>query len=223
MLTPQATRPAGADPAANPAVTVPANAEFSITDYKLHVPVVTLSTEYENKLYKKLKEGFTVDIYWDKYRNQLTNQTKGLINYLIDSTFDNVNRLFVLAYENEEDRSSFSKYYTPSVEIKDYHILTDQQPYFELPVRNKKETYEKIVDISKNLNDYTTGSLLDYDYFLNHYKLIAVDLSRQDIDLNKQQINFIGKLEQGSATIFFIIKKSEKTTLKFSQNFVDIV
>ena len=92
-----------------------------------------------------------------------------------------------------------------------------------MPVKNKKETYEKIVDISKSLNDYTTGSLLDYEYFLNHYKLIAIDLSRQDIDLTKHQINFIGRLEEDSGTVFFIIEKSEKITLKVSQNFVDIV
>ena len=110
----------------------------------------------------------------------------------------------------------------PRREIKDCNILIDQQPFFELPVRNKKETYEKIVNIGKNLNDYTTGSSLDYDYFLNHYKSIAVDLSRQDIDLKKQQIKLIGKLEN-PATVFFIIEKSEKTTLNFSQNFVDIV
>ena len=113
--------------------------------------------------------------------------------------------MFVLAYENE-DRKSFSKYYTHSVEIKYYNVLIDQQPFFELPVKNKKETYERIIDTSKNLNDYTSDSLLDYEYFLNHYKLIAVDLSRKD-----------------SATIFYIIEKSEKITLKFSQNFVDIV
>ena len=143
VLTSKATREA--DPDADPAVpgiNNPTNAEFSITDCKLYDPVVTLSTEYENKLYQKLKEGFAVDAYWTKYRSQLTNQRTGLINYLIDPTVDNVNRLFVLAYKNEEDRSS-SKYYTPSVEIKDYNILIDQQPFFELPVRIKKETYEK--------------------------------------------------------------------------------
>ena len=130
--------------------------------------------------------------------------------------------MFVLAYENEASRSSFSKYYTPFVEIKDYNVLINRQPFFEWPVKNKKKSYKEIVDTSKNLNDYT-GSLLDYEYFLNHCKLIAVDLSRQDIDLDKQQINLIGILDENSATVFFIIEKSERTTLKFSQNFVDIV
>ena len=130
--------------------------------------------------------------------------------------------MFILAFENEEDRASFSKYYTPTVKIKDYNVLIDQQPFFELPVRNKKETYETIVDVCENLNDYTTGSLLNYDYFLNYYKLIVIDLSRQDITPTKQQINFIGELSQNAA-IFFIIEKRERTNLKFSRNFVDIV
>ena len=93
--------------------------------------------------------------------------------------------MLILAFENEEDSTSFSKYYTRTAEIKDYNVLIDQQPFFELPVRNKKQAYERIVDICEDQNDYTTGSLLDYDYFLNHYKLIAIDLSRQDIDPTK--------------------------------------
>ena len=77
--------------------------------------------------------------------------------------------------------------------------------------------------MSKN-NDYTTGNLLDYDYFANHYKLIAIDLSKQ-IELEnpglKLQINFIGKLEEDNgATIVFIIEKSEETTFNFSENSV---
>ena len=79
--------------------------------------------------------------------------------------------------------------------------------------------------MSKN-NDYTTGNLLDYKYFKDHYKLIAIDLSKQ-IELEnpdlKQQINFTGKLEENNATIFSIIEKKEETTFKFSQNSVVIV
>ena len=76
-------------------------------------------------------------------------------------------------------------------------------------------------------NDYTTGNLLDYKYFLKHYKLIAIDLSNQ-IELEnpalKQQINFIGQLEANEGErMFFIIKKSEETTFKFSQNSATIV
>ena len=75
-------------------------------------------------------------------------------------------------------------------------------------------------------NDYATGNLLDYEYFSKHYKLTAIDLSKQ-IELEspdlKQQINFIGKLEDDEATMFFIIKKSEETTFEFSQNSVTII
>ena len=79
--------------------------------------------------------------------------------------------------------------------------------------------------MSKN-NDYTTGNLLDYEYFKDHYQLIAVDLSKQtgleSFDL-KQQINLIGRLEENNATMFFIIEKKEETTLDFSQNSVVVV
>ena len=66
----------------------------------------------------------------------------------------------------------------PTREITDYNVLIDQQPFFELPIRNKKETYEKIADLRKSLNGYTTGNLLSYDYILNHYKLILIDLAQ---------------------------------------------
>ena len=100
--------------------------------------------------------------------------------------------------------------------------MIDQKPFFEIPIKNKKETYEAIIQLIRD-SDYTTGKLSDYEYFLNHYKLIAIDLSKQSELENpdiKQQINFIGKLEQ-NATIFFIIEKKEETILNFSQNSVD--
>ena len=156
----------------------------------------------------------------------MTNQTKtSHLNHLIDPTFSKFNRLFVLSFENEEDRTSFSKYYVPKVEIKDFNVLIDGKSFFDVPVKNKEEAYEKIMSISKN-NDYTTGNLLDYEYFSKHYKLIAIDLSKQ-IELEnpdlRQQINFIGKLEDDKATMFFIIEKSEKTTFEFLQNSVSII
>ena len=76
-------------------------------------------------------------------------------------------------------------------------------------------------------HDYTTGNLLDYEYFSKHYKLIATDLSKQ-IELEnpdlKQQINLIGRLARSEgATMFFIIERSEETTFECSQNFATIV
>ena len=93
----------------------------------------------------------------------MSNQTKNNLNYLTDPTFTNVNRLFVLSYKNEQNRTSFSKYYIPEVEIKNFNALIDGKPFFEIPVRNKEEAYEAIIEMSRN-NDYTTGNLLDYEY-----------------------------------------------------------
>ena len=104
--------------------------KFNISDRKLYVPVVTLQEKYEIKLYEELKTGIHMDFEWERYRTQIINQTAtNKLNFLIDPTFNNVNRLFVLALPNEEDRSSFSKYYTPTVEIKDYNVLIDLQPF----------------------------------------------------------------------------------------------
>ena len=104
-------------------------------------------------------------------------------------------------------------------------MLIHGKSFFDVPVKNKEEAYEKIMSIGKN-NDYTTGNLLDYEYFSKHYKLIAIDLSKQ-IELEnpdlRQQINFIGKLEDDKATMFFIIEKSEETTFEFLQNSVSII
>ena len=111
------------DPQPNPpiaAIESPTSAKFGITDCKLYVPVVTLSAENDNKLLQQLKSIFRITIKWNKYMSQMSNQNKNNnLNYLIDPTFSNVNRLFVLSFENEDDRTSYYTYYMPSVEIKD--------------------------------------------------------------------------------------------------------
>ena len=175
---------------------------------------------------KKLKSGFKRTIKWNKYKLEMTNQTKtNNLNYLINPTFKKVNRLFVLSFENEEDRTSFSKYQTSKVEEKDFNVLIDGQVFFDVPVKNKQEVYEKNITTS-NYNDYTTGNLLDQEYLSKHYKLIAKDLSKQ-IELEKpdlrQQIIFTGKHEDDRTTMFFIIEKSEKKTFEFSQNSGSII
>ena len=204
----------------------PETAAFKIKDCKFYVPVVTLSAENDDKLLEQLKTGFKRTIKWNKYRSKMSNQTKNNnLNYLIDPTFINVNILFVLTFENKDDRTSFSKYYVPKVEIKEFNVLIDGKQFFEISVKNKEEAYEAIIEMSKN-NDYTTGKLLGYEYFKDHYKLIAIDLSKQ-IELEnpdlKQQINFIGRLEENNAKMFFIIEKEEETTSDFAQNSVVFV
>ena len=148
----------------------------------------------------------------------MSNQTKNNnLIYLNDPTFTNVNRLFVLTFENEDDRIDFSKYYQPKVEIKDFNVLIDGKPYFEIPVKNKEEAYEAIIEMAKN-NNYSTVNLLDYEYFKDHFQLIAIDLSKK-IELEnpdlKKQINFIGRLQENNATMFYIIEKKEEITFDF--------
>ena len=207
------------------AINSPTDAIFEITDCKLYVLVVTLSTENGNKLLGQLKSGFRRTIKRNKYMSQMSNQNKNNnLNYLIDTTFSNVNRLFVLSFENEDDRT---KYYLPSVEIKDYNVLIDGNAFFELPIKNIEETYEKIIEITDHSGYYARGNLLDYEYFKEYYKLIAIDLSKQ-IELEnediKQQNNFIGNLERDNgAVMFFIIEKSEETIIEYLQNYAYVV
>ena len=163
----------------------------------------------------------------NKYRPQMNIQPQNNnLNYLIDPAFTNVNRLFVLSFprnNNTDSRYSFSNYYVPKVKVNDFNVLIDGKSFFDLPVKNEEEAYEKIIDMSNN-NDYTTGNLLDFAYFKENYRLIAIDLSKQTKLKDPQQISFIGKLlNTRGATIFFIIEKSEETTLNFSQSSVTII
>ena len=93
----------------------------------MYIPVVTLSAENENKLSEQLKTRFKRTIKWNKYRSETSNNN---LNYLIDATFTKVNRSLVLAFEKEENITSFSDYYVTKVEIKDYNVLIDQKSFF---------------------------------------------------------------------------------------------
>ena len=204
----------------------PAGATLAINDGKLYVPVVTLSKDNEIKLLTNLKSGFKREIIWNKDRSQMTTEAiNNNLNILIDPTFTNINRLFVLAYQNADDRQSYYQFYLPKVMVKDYNVIIDKLAFFDLPIKTEEEAYENIIDISRN-NEYTTGNLLDYDYFKKYYKLIAIDLSKQQVlqeneDLI-QQINFIGRLTE-AANVFIIIEKKENTILQFSQNLANVV
>ena len=193
---------------ANPRVSEinnPENAIYQITDTKLYIPVVTLS-----KTDRTIK--------WNKYRSQMTIQRQNNnLNYLIVPTFMNVNRLFVLTFpanNNTNSRYSFSNDYVPKVKINDFNVLIDRISFFDLPVKNEEEAYEKIIDMSNV-----------FAYFKKHYKLIAIHLSKQTNLKDLQQINFIGGklLKNTGATMFFIIEKSEETIFNFSKNSVTII
>ena len=148
----------------------PENAIFEVTDIQLFVPVVSLSKENDIKLLEQLKTGFKRTIKWKKYRSQMSIEPQNNnLNYLIDPTFTNVNRLFVLSFprnNNTDSRYSFSTYYVPKVKVNDFNVLIDRKSFFDLSVKNDEEAYEKIIDLSNN-SDYTTGNLLDYGYYKN--------------------------------------------------------
>ena len=86
--------------------------------------------------------------------------------------------MFVLSFGNENDRTSFSKYYVPNVEIKDFNVLIDGKSFFDILINNNEETYKQINEMGRD-NEYTTGNLLDFEYFSRHCKLIVIDLSKQ--------------------------------------------
>ena len=107
------------------------NATFAINDTKLYVPVVTLSTQENTKFLQQLKSGFRRIINWNKYlsKPELLAQNPNL-NYLVEPSFQGVNRLFVLAFENDDDRTIDEKYYLPTVKIKDYNIMINGENFF---------------------------------------------------------------------------------------------
>ena len=176
--------------------------KFAITETKLYVPVVTLSTKDNEKLLQQLKSGFKKTISWNKYESSIkTFAQNRYLNYLINPSFQWVNRPFVLPFENENDRTSHSTYYLPKVEIKDYNVMIDDRNFFDQPINSTSKTYETIRKIAtRKDDDYTTDCLLDYPYFKENYKIIAVDLSRQnELDADPraiQQINFAANLDR---------------------------
>ena len=202
---------------------------FAITDTKLFVPVVTLSSEENTKLLGKLKSGFKRKVYWNEYLSKTTTEAQNqYLDYLIDPSFQGANRLFVLAFENAAHRTRHTGYFLPTVELKDYNVMVDGRNLFDQPVKTMSRRYDDLRKLTTGSgDDYTTGCLLDYEYFKENYKIIGVDLSRQQVfDSDPraiQQINFTGNLDRaGNTTIFFVLEKAKETVLDFSQGAVRV-
>ena len=140
-----------------------------------------------------------------------------------------VNRLFILAFENDTQRTSHSGYYLPNVEFKDYNVMINGENFFDQPVKDNKVTYENMRKIAIGQgDDYAAGCLLDYPYFRGSYKMIAVDLSKQqalDADPRaNQQINSTANLVRaGNKRIYFILEEGKETKLDFSQGNVKVL
>ena len=136
---------------------------FTITQTKLYVPVITSSTQANSKLLTQLKSDFKKTIHWNRYlsKPELLTQNPNL-NHLVDHNFQLINRLFVLAFENDTYSTSSKIYNHPNVEIKDYNVMIDEKIFFDQPVKNYKVTDENIKKIATGQgDDYTTGYLLD--------------------------------------------------------------
>ena len=118
---------------------------FTITETNLYVPVVTLSTQDNSKLLPQLKSCFKRRIHWNKYlaKPELLAQDPNL-NHLVGPSFQGVNRLFVLVFGNDAQRTSNKRYYLPNVEIKDYNVLIDGKNFFDQPIKNNKIINNKI-------------------------------------------------------------------------------
>ena len=186
--------------------------KFAMTDAKLYFPVVTLSSQEIVKLLDQLKSGFKRTINWKRYQSKASKQTQDqYLDYLIDSSLQGVNRLFVLSFENNAHQTSYKRYFLPTVTIKDYNVMIDGKNFLGQPVKNNLRTYDNYV--KSQGDDYTSGCLLRHVYFKHYYKMIAIDLSKQqELDPKAiQQINFTGNVDcAGNTTMFFIIENQNK-------------
>ena len=170
------------DDAANPEN----NAVFIINDTKLYVPVVTLSKEDNKDFIEQQNKGFQRSIYWNEYKTKGVTENADANNFKyisLDPFFQGVNRLFVMTHNSangQPTRDGRKKYYLPRIDLNKYNVIIDGRNLYDNPIESDIEKYRELkkVMIGKG-EDYTTASLLDFNYFKKHYKLVAVDLSKQ--------------------------------------------
>ena len=208
------------------------DAVFITYDTKLYLPVVTLSKEDNKDFIEKQNKGFQRSIYWNEYKTKEQNEDadNNVFKYInLDPPFQGVNRLFVMAYSTAADqatRDGRRKYYLPRIDLNKYNVIIDGRNFYGNPIESDIEKYRELkkVTIGKG-EDYTTGSLLDYDYFNKHYKLRAVDLSKQkELDADPraiQQIEFRYMLGVNS-TIYWVLEKSKETIFEFYKGTVKV-
>ena len=201
---------------------------FQIASTKLYVPIVTLSTKDSVNLTKQLNEGFKRSVYWNEYKSKIETKAadnNNVTRFALDASFQGVNRLFVLAFNNTNndankvERDSHRKYLLPRVDITNCNVLIDGRNFYDQPINNQIKQYGEIRTIATGKGDYySTGCLLDCQYFKDHYQLIVVDLSKQketDADPRAiQQFEFYGKLGTNSQ-VCTVLEKSKETVLEF--------
>ena len=161
-----------------------ADTTFKITNTKLYVPIATLSSKDNVKLVKLLVEGFKRPDYWNKYQTKIESRNldnNNLRKFPLDAAFQGVKRLFVPAFNNTEnnanrvEKTSHTKHFFPRINITNYNVLINGRNFYDQPINNLVKQYGKIRKIATGPGaDYTTGCLIDYHYFKNHYNLIAI-------------------------------------------------
>ena len=208
------------------------NAAFIINDTKMYVPVVTLSKEDKKDFIEQQNKVFQRSIYWNEYKTKEINENAdaNVFKYInLDPSFQGVNRLFVMAYNRangQPTRNGQIKHYLPRIDLQKYNVIIDGRNFYDNPIESDIEKYRELkkVMIGKG-EDYTTGSLLDFNYFDKHYKLVAVDLSKQkELDADPraiQQIEFKYMLGTNS-TIYWVLEKSKETILEFYKGTVKV-
>ena len=152
----------------------------------MYIPVVILSKEDNIDFIERQNKGFQRSIYWNEYKTKEINEDAdaNVFKYInLDPSFQGVNRLFVTAYnrvDGQPNRDDQRTYYLPRIDLSKYNVITDGRNFYDNPIESDVEKYKELkkVMIGKG-EDYTTESLLDLDYFKKHYKLVAVDLSKQ--------------------------------------------
>ena len=151
------------------------------------------------------------------------------LKHFVETSFQGVKRLFVLAFENDTQRTSHTGPYLPNVEIKNYNVMINGENFFDQPIKMNKVTYGNIRKVATGQgDDFTTGCLLSYPYVNNTYKMIAFDLSKeQALDADPraiQEINFIANLDRaGNTRIYFILEEAKETILNFAQGTVKVL
>ena len=206
------------------------SAKLEITDAKLHVPIVTLSTKGSANLEKKLNEGFKRSIYWNSCETKPAKviENRKNIYELLNASFQDVKRLFDHTYfiadggNDEAVIKGNKKYFLPRGEIENYNVLIDGRNFYDQPINDLIKQYDEIRKISTGYDDdYITDCLLDYAYFKDNYRRIAVDLSKQkalDADPRAiQQIVFQGGNNGTKIKLYTIFEQSKETTLEFSK------
>ena len=211
--------------------------KFQITSTKLYVPIVTLTSKDNINLTKQLTEGFKRSVYWNEYKTKIESTEANDQNptrFYLYASFQGVTKLHVLTFDNTNagangvKRNSYRKYFYPRVNLTNYNVLIDGRMFYDQSINDKIKKYDEIRKIVTGQgDDYTTGYLLDYQYFLKYYQLIAVDVRKQkELDADPrsiQQIEFYRMLRTNSQVCTVLEKSNLESNLEFYKGTIKVL